>query len=192
MKSHGCQRPMFVSVEGLNGVGKTETVKNLENMLGYHWEQVSPCFRSAMEVMEWKEDLNARYLLFLSIVLHTSNRVSAALRCGKPVVVDGYIERTRAFHLGMGSSISININHVLERPTLSILLTCEEEERQRRIAKRGRRREIWDDLADRNASAILRRYQQCGFPVVDTTELSIPQVFEEVYSILQLRESGGH
>lgn len=179
-------RPMFVSIEGLNGVGKTEVVKNLRDKLGYHWTHVSPCFRSAIEMMKGKDDLNARYLLFLSIVLHTSNRVAAALRCGKSVVVDGYVERTRAYHLGMGASLSIDIGHALEKPTISILLTCEEKERQRRLAERGRPRELWDDLADRSAGSILRYYRECGFPVVDTTNRSTEEVFGKVRAILQL------
>jgi len=192
MKSYADTRPMFVSIEGLNGVGKTEVVKSLRDKLGYHWTRVSPCFRGAMEVMKWRDDLDARYLLFLSVVLHTSNRVAATLRCGKSVVVDGYIERTRAYHLGMGASLSVNVDHVLEKPTISILLTCNENERQRRIVARGRPRELWDDLADRSASAILRHYRQCGFPAVDTTDLSTEQVFREVRSILQLRRGVEH
>lgn len=137
--------------------------------------------------MRWKEDLDARYLLFLSVVLHTSNRVAAARKRGRPVVVDGYVERTKAYHLGMGATLSVDVDHILEKPTISILLTCGEKERQRRIAERGRPRDLWDALADRAASVIMNYYRNCGFPVVDTTDLSTEAVFREIRSILRRR-----
>jgi thymidylate kinase len=183
---------MFVSIEGLNGVGKTEVVKNVRDKLGYLLVPVSPSFRSAMEAMEREEDLNARYLLFLSAMIHSSNRIKVAQQCGKAVVVDGYVARTHAYHVGMGSSLRVNIDQWLLKPTVSILLTCEEKVRQQRIARRSRPRDLWDDLADRSVDSINAYYRRCGFPIVDTTHLSIDETFRKVRSILDLHGRVAH
>jgi thymidylate kinase len=175
----------FVSIEGLNGVGKSELVDLVSAELGFVRFDPPAWLYEADASMNSAEDLDARYLLFMSAMVYASNRIRKISTSGRRVVVSGYYRRTKAYHRGMGSRVEFRVCHAFFEPAVCVLLTCDEDERVRRLRCRGRLRSIWDDLAQEHIDEIGALYASSGFPTVDTTYLTTREVFERVRGVIE-------
>lgn len=175
---------MFVAIEGINGVGKSSIVSLLESDLGFFHYAPASWLSSAMRSMDRSEDVDARHLLIMSAMMHASCRIRDLVQSGRKVVVSGYYKRTDIYHRVMGSQLSLSIDAILFQPTITILLDCCESERRERIRRRGRKRELWDDLADERIEQLRQQYAQLRWPTVDTTYLSVAATFKEVQRLI--------
>lgn len=84
----------------------------------------------------------------------------------------------------MGSDIRISIPKDILLPDIVFYLTCEENERQRRKNKRGKRETYWDHLAEKNTDRIVQEYQRFEMNSIDTTHLKPEQVVDEIINRL--------
>lgn len=167
---------MFIALEGLSGTGKTTVHKLLSEAIGAisapsvpaEYAELRACFAR-------REDLDSRFLYFLSAITRASQQIHDQLDAGYHVVVESYLARAVAFHRGMGSRIQVELPDLLQ-PDVTFQLYCENGERRRRIRDRGIFAPPWDVLAEANAAAITAEY--CRFPRhdLDTTSLAPPEV----------------
>jgi len=177
---NGPKTSVFISLEGLSGVGKSETAELMASTNICEFIRLTTDFASTKELMTRAEDVNARLCLFISAMLHKSVRIQDRLNQGTSVVVDGFIARTLAYHKGMGADLSITFGSSTRFPDHSFMLSCDENMRQRRLSSRNRAKTIWDDIEIRNIDRIRELYEQNTFPRIDTTYRSQGEVAAEI------------
>jgi thymidylate kinase len=169
-------RPLLIAIEGLNAAGKTTTATLLSQLDGIvRMPSVPSEYTMLRRQFTGRDQIDARFLCFLSAVSMAGTRIRHRLDAGQHVVADSYYARAVAFHRGMGSSVSVSIPGLL-MPDVMFRLICSPAVRAQRQRTRGGSRDEWDDLAEAHAGDIEREYR--GFPahVIDTTELTPQQV----------------
>jgi thymidylate kinase len=73
---------VFISLEGLSGVGKTETAELLASTNACEFIHLTTDYASTKELMIRAEDVDARFCLFISAMLHKSVRIQDRLNQG--------------------------------------------------------------------------------------------------------------
>jgi thymidylate kinase len=173
-------RPLFMAIEGLSCTGKTSVVRQLAPMLGAVQPPTVPSEYTALrQRFNRQEELNARFLLFLSAISLASLEIQRHLQAGSHVAVESYVGRTTAFHKGMGASVQITLPDLL-RPDVTYFLICDMPERARRQRERGGVRHYWDIHAENCQSAILREYKCFDMHVIDTTRRQVDEVVASI------------
>ena len=139
----------FITIHGIDGTGKTSaTVKICELLKGQLIECVnydkSPMreknpFYAAKKRMLLEGTIEQQFCHYLGSTLYHSNIVSRLLQEGKVVVKSRYIDDVLAHHDHAGVENTEKIASLLpiKQPDLKILLTVQEEAREKRIQKRG-------------------------------------------------------
>jgi thymidylate kinase len=169
----------FICLEGLDGVGKTETAAALARRLGARLLKTPPVELAAVRdswTLPCAGGINGRYLHFLSGLTITSERVRL-LRESTPVVLDRYLASTCCYHLALGATVTLDLNSVgLEKPTHIIFLDCDEEVRRRRLLARGF--QTAEDLLTYGelGEKVRERYSSWQMTRVDSTYLSVDEV----------------
>jgi thymidylate kinase len=179
---------MFIALEGLSGTGKTTIARSLAEVLrAVQVPTVPDEYKILRNYFEAPEQLDARFLFFLSAICEAGLEVRRHALSGRHVVVESYLARTIAFHRGMGSAVTVELPGLL-RPDVTFHLICTGIERQRRRSRRGGDRHLWDQLARARAASIAREYRRFPMHLVETTELSPTGV---VHAILRHPLNGG-
>ena len=174
---------LFVSLEGLSGVGKSTVAPLLAQELGAEIVPTVPAdFSSLRKQLDETASIDARFCFFLCAVIHSGGTVARYLDSGQHVVVESYLYRTIAFHRGMGAKLLVDCSHLEVLPTHVFHLTCSNSERLRRRAERQApaRRTIWDARAEVSVAEILREYSRFPMQVIDTTQLTPSEVVEDI------------
>src|SRR5688572_29564103 len=128
---------IFVSLEGVDGVGKTTVAKLLatEGPFQYYKSPAGPFAQLRKEIDEHATPLE-RYCFYRLATQFDSKQISRLLEKG-PVVCDRYITSTAAYHIAMDGRIRIIHNEEgLLKPHASFLLSARSEIRDRRILQR--------------------------------------------------------
>lgn len=134
-------RPIFVTVDALDGVGKTTLVGGLAAHLGgVAMDTPGPTLRGLRQgVLDGLgPDQLARCVFYLSTVIAEGRKARALVGAGTTVVMDRYWPSTAAYARARG--VEEDLEHLaalLPRPDVSVLLTLDEEERIRRLIGRG-------------------------------------------------------
>lgn len=174
---------LFVSLEGLSGVGKSTVAPLLARALRAEIVPAVPTsFEAIRRQLNESTSIDARFCFFLCAVICSGSTVACYLNSGRPVVVESYLYRTVAFHRGMGAKLMVDCSRLDVLPTHVFHLTCSEAERLRRRAERGEpeHRSKWDTLAECSASAILKEYACFPMQVIDTSQLTPAEVVLEI------------
>ena len=173
-------KPLFIAIEGLSCTGKTTAAQRLSTALDAVLLPTVPDeYAPLRRRLHRPEELDARFLLFMSAVSLASLAIRRRLQAGRTVVVESYVARTVAFHRGMGASVQIAVPGVL-MPDVTFELACEATERHRRWKQRGGYRHSWDLQAERCEAAILDEYRQFAMHRVDTRRLSPTEVIAAI------------
>lgn len=168
--------PLFVALEGLSCTGKTTVVGEVAAAIGaVHLPTIPDEYAVLRQQFHHTEQLDARFLCFLSAVCLASLNIRRQLDAGRSVVVESYLARTVAYHRGMGSSLEVRLP-TLCQPDVSFHLTGPQTVRERWRQQRGGSRGLWDDLAARHETAILREYQRFPMHTIDTSASTPRQV----------------
>lgn len=134
-------RPVFVVFEGLDGVGKSSSARDLTNKLG-----AELICTSSPEVADQVRALKQHYLhyqeishfLYLGVVEKASIRAKEILASGRSVVMDRYLLSTTVYAKARGSQLQDKRDYsCLLAPDLTVFLSLESSERKRRLQARG-------------------------------------------------------
>ena len=150
------QRGKFISIEGIEGVGKSTNVAHLTGILERRGHKVlttrepggTPMAERIRELLiehgdEPMPEIAELLLMFASRALHVSNVIQPALAAGTWVVCDRFTDASRAYQ-GGGRGIPLDDINQLARwvmgdlkPDLTILLDAPVETGMSRAGQRG-------------------------------------------------------
>ena len=132
---------MFVVLEGLDGVGKSTLVRNLADHFNGEARNTPGC---ALRPFQKKildalgSNQLARCIFYASTVFAEGRRARELADRGNIVFIDRYWLSTIAYARARGVTEDLSsLEAIVPRPDVTVLLTLEEEERQRRMKSRG-------------------------------------------------------
>ncbi len=134
-------RGCFVTVDGLDGTGKSTLVRNLARALGAEvWATpgaaMEPHRRAVLEALG--DHQTARALFYAATVAAEGQRAVEAARQGRRVVMDRYWLSTLAYARARGCGADLEaLQGELARPDASLVVTLDEPVRQERMRTRG-------------------------------------------------------
>ena len=133
--------PVFIALEALDGVGKTTLAADLADRLrgialdtpGVELRAASPIVLSALGRHQ-----TARCLFYAASVLVTGERARSLVQGGSSVVMDRYWLSTISYARARGVALDLRaIEEMIPPPDATVLVTLDEDERQRRLRARG-------------------------------------------------------
>lgn len=134
-------KPKFIVLEALDGVGKTTLVHLVaERLGGLAMDTPGPVLRAtAPAVLDaLGEHQTARALFYAASVLAAGARANEVVREGQTVVMDRYWLSTLSYARARGVTVDLTcIEGTVPPPDMTVLVTLDEEERQRRLLARG-------------------------------------------------------
>ncbi len=134
-------RAIFVTVDALDGVGKTTLVSRLAAHLdGTSMDTPGPTLRKVRQVVldGLGPDQLSRCVFYLSTVIAEGRRAQTLVSRGTSVVMDRYWPSTLAYARARGVHENLDgLTALLPRPDVSVMLTLDEAERIRRLLGRG-------------------------------------------------------
>jgi hypothetical protein len=183
-----CNPPLFESLEGLRGTGKSTLAPLLAAARGAVLVPTVPAFYQPLRrEIDKRGNADARLCFYLSALFTATDEIQRHLSAGTPVVVESYFARCLANHEVLGARTGITLPPGLPRPT-AYELVCREHERRRRLAARDKPSSRWDVLGERAAERLIGAYGRFPSLRLDTTSLTPQQVIE---SILAIAPEGG-
>lgn len=165
------RRGVFAVLEGLTGVGKSTAAKRVAEQLGMRFiSPMSTEFLDARNLLDSDSRmLDARYAFYFASILHAASEINDLLDSGEHVIVDSWIYRTHATHKALGSRLTLKPPSWIPEPDVKVLLTCDEEERKRRIASRSQVSPYWKSLCDDVSEDVLAWYRKNIKKLVEVT-----------------------
>jgi thymidylate kinase len=184
---------LFVTVDGIDGVGKTTAAKLLAEECGMqYYKSPSGPFTALRKDVDEEGTALGRYCFYRLVVAHDSCEIQKLLKRG-PVVADRYVKSTLAYHLVLDPRIQdIHNEDGLLKPHLEILLSARADVRIKRMQERRKRDGlVATDIKLEDNVRVLndvgRVFQRLGMTEVDTSDLSP----SEVVAKLKILINGG-
>lgn len=175
--------PLFESLEGLRGTGKSTIAPLLAAVRGAVLvPAVPPCYQELRRAVDSRENVEARLCFYLSALFMATDEIQAHLSAGVPVVVESYFARCLATHEALDARTKVRLPPDLPQPR-AYQLVCAEDERARRLAGRCKPASRWDLLAEHAAQRLTTAYERFPARRVDTTGLTPDQVVEAILAI---------
>ena len=191
---------MYVTIDGVDGVGKTTTCSGLKDALQGKpklgtWEVIhSPTspFDDLRRDVDEQCDPATRYLFYRSAVQHDARNILELRNQGISVVSDRSPYSTWAYHLEMDDTGRVRRWHRslwqgLPTPDFTILLIADQIVREERIKRRGHQQSGGALSYD----ATLQNKVQCRFRtmaldlVIDTSHKTKDEVVEQITDEIQ-------
>jgi thymidylate kinase len=182
-----CDQPLFESLEGLRGTGKTTLAPLLAAARGAVLvPTVPPCYQPLRSEIDRGSNVEARLCFYLSALFTATDVIQRHLSAGMPVVVESYFARCLASHQALGARTGIVLPPGLPRPT-AYLLVCDEQERRRRVASREKPVSRWDALVERTAERMISAYSRFPGLQVDTTTRTPQEIIGSILALTSER-----
>ncbi|MFJ4772879.1 hypothetical protein ACIP88_27905 [Streptomyces uncialis] len=182
-------QPLFESLEGLRGTGKSTIAPMLAAARGAVLvPTVPPFYQPLRREVDRRGSAEARLCFYLSALFTATDEIRRCLASGLPVVVESYFARCLTSHRVLGAGLGITLPPGLPQPT-TFQLVCTESERQRRLNQRGKPVSRWDDLIENAADRVAGAYAEFPMRRVDTTGLGPDEVLQ---AILAADTRGAH
>lgn len=182
---------IFVSIDGVDGVGKTTTARLLATKLGFHYYK-SP----AKEFAELRGEVDryaspvGRYAFYRLALQRDSEEIRKLLATGS-VVSDRYAASTLAYHLVLDPRIrSIHNEHGVLQPTFSILLSARSEVRHARLEKRRQTElQVSTDVKLEDNLVLMDRvaevFRTLGLHEIDVSDMCCDDVVARIEKIIE-------
>lgn len=177
---------MFVTIDGVDGVGKTTVAQLLVSGCGFKYYK-SPGGPFAKLRHEVDNHVNpiARYCFYHLATQHDSNEIRRLLETTS-VVCDRYIASTMAYHVALDDRIlSIHDDMRLLKPDFSFLLGVDTETRDRRIRERT---DVLSDTKLEADSAFLDKvsevFNSLDLISIDTRDISPAEVAAKIKEVI--------
>jgi thymidylate kinase len=177
----------IITVEGLDGVGKSTTVEALvaiTNGVDVTRALAAELDRSRDAVMR-AESAQARCHYWLAVNYMAGERAAACIASGRAAVIDSYFFRTIVSHTVLGVRLDWTaVVAAAVRPDRAVLLTVAEEVRRSRLAARGEAdaKPRWHHELGAQPEPVMHCYRRFGLLEVDTSAASPTSVAAKVLS----------
>ncbi|MEO3978389.1 hypothetical protein [Streptomyces sp. CAU 1734] len=182
-------QPLFESLEGLRGTGKSTIAPMLAAARGAVLvPTVPPFYQPLRREVDRRGSAEARMCFYLSALFTATDEIRRCLASGLPVVVESYFARCLTSHRALGAGLGITLPPGLPQPT-TYQLICTESERQHRLSRRGKPVSRWDVLIETAADRVADAYADFPTHRVDTTGLRPNEVLQ---AILAANAQGAH
>lgn len=165
---------LFICLEGVDAVGKTEVSKCVAAKLGYqYYKSPGEPFAAIRNIVDENVDPLTRYFFYRAATQNDSRAIGELLKTSG-VVCDRYIYSTFAFHGAMDTIVqSLFELTKLIMPDQTFILTAVEEVRKARLAHRPDVKTLELNLAlQRQAERVFMTF---GHPVVDTSRTTVEE-----------------
>jgi thymidylate kinase len=169
---------VFISLDGVDGVGKTTVAKLLiaDGSYQYHKSPAGPFAQLRKEVDDHATPLE-RYCFYRLATQFDSVQISQLLEINS-VVCDRYIASTAAYHIAMDARIRvIHNNESLLKPHFAFLLGARSEVRDKRILERAK---VSSDIKLERDSMLLDRvaeiFMSFNLIYIDTSDITANEV----------------
>ncbi len=173
---------VFVSLDGVDGVGKTTVAKILasDSSFQYHKSPAGPFAQLRKEVDAHATPLE-RYCFYRLATQFDSAQITQLLESGH-IVCDRYIASTAAYHIAMDARIRVIHDEAgLLKPHFAFLLGARSEVRDKRLLERAK---ISSDIEIERNSTFLDRvaeiFMSLGLIYIDTSDITAEKVAETI------------
>ena len=175
-------RRIFVSIDGVDGVGKTTVAKLLaaDGSFRFHKSPAGPFAQLREEVDAHATPLE-RYCFYRLATQFDSVQVTQLLEVSH-VICDRYITSTAAYHIAMDARIRVIHDEVgLIKPHFAFLLCARSEVRDKRLLERAK---ISSDIEIERNSTFLDRvaeiFMSFGLIYIDTSDITAEEVAKTI------------
>jgi dTMP kinase len=200
-------KPLFITVEGIEGAGKSSNIAFTESLLRSHGHDVlltrepggTPLGEELRELLlghrhDGMHDLTELLLMFAARAEHLHGKILPALESGKWVICDRFTDATYAYQGGgrqLDTSAIVTLENLVQgstRPDLTLLLDLPVETGLARAAKRSEpdrfeRQKLEFFQRVRQGYLEIARQQPARVKVVDAS-LELDQVQQQISDIL--------
>lgn len=177
---------VFISLEGVDGVGKTTVAKILaaDNSFIYYKSPSGPFAQLRKEIDEHAKPIE-RYCFYRLATQFDSVQISRLLEKGS-VVCDRYIASTAAYHIAMDDRIRyIHDESGLLKPHFAFLLSARSDIRNKRLFERAK---ISSDIEIERNSNFLDRvseiFKSFDLIYIDTSYITAEEVAKKIKDIV--------
>lgn len=177
---------VFVTIDGVDGVGKTTVAQLLasDGMFHYYKSPAGPFAQLRKEVDNHATPIE-RYCFYRTATQYDSSQIGQLLE-KTSVVCDRYIASTAAYHIAMDARIRvIHGDGGLLKPDFAFLLGARSEVRDKRILERAK---MLSDAKLEGDSALLDRVAQIfmsfGLIYIDTSDITAEEVATKIRSVI--------
>lgn len=176
-------RPLFESLEGLRGTGKSTIAPMLAAARGgVVVPSVPTHYQQLRREVDAQDNAEARMAFYLSALFTATGDIQRYLSAGTPVVVDSYFARCLANHRAFGARLGVTLPPDLPRP-VTYHLVCDEDERLRRLTFRDKNASRWDVLAEAAPEQITNAYTAFPMHPIQTTGRTPQQVVHAILAV---------
>ncbi|HEY4476476.1 MAG TPA: hypothetical protein VJB69_00580 [Candidatus Paceibacterota bacterium] len=177
---------LFISLDGVDGVGKTTVAKLLaaDGVFRYYKSPAGPFAQLRKEIDAHATPLE-RYCFYRLATQFDSVQISRSLETNS-VVCDRYIASTAAYHIAMDARIRVIHNDVeLLEPHFAFLLGARSEVRDKRILERAK---VLSDVKLEGDSTLLDHvaeiFMSFGLIYIDTSDITADEVATTIKHIV--------
>ncbi|CAM5730018.1 hypothetical protein SANTM175S_10592 [Streptomyces antimycoticus] len=109
--------PLFESLEGLRGTGKSTVAPLLAAARSaVHVPTVPLCYQPLRRQVDTQGSVEARMCFYLSALFTAADEIQNYLADGVPVVVESYFARCLATHRAFGTRLGVTLPRCLPQP----------------------------------------------------------------------------
>jgi thymidylate kinase len=177
---------LFISLDGVDGVGKTTVAKLLatDKSFQYHKSPAGP-FAQLRKEIDTRATPLERYCFYRLATQFDSDQISKSLETNS-VVCDRYIASTATYHIAMDARIRIIHSETgLLKPHFAFLLGARSEVRDQRILERTK---VLNDAKLEGDSTLLDHvaeiFKSFGLIYIDTSDITIEEVATTIKCIV--------
>jgi dTMP kinase len=181
------KKPLFIVIEGMDGVGKTTITKLLAKSLNAITYKIPPLELNSIRDTIDNSNKYAKFFYYLSATYYTSWNIQLSIKAGKSVVCDRYYQTTLSAYDDEVVNLvkREQIIDKLYKPDFCFLLTVSEEERIKRLNSRGY---LSNDDIESIDNKVLReaqmsKYYQMDMIQIDTTGKTEQNIVDEIFKI---------
>lgn len=149
---------------------------------------VNPPFKAWSDLADTELPVPARYHFYLAAVTHASGLIDQLAAGGKRVLCDRYVATTQVRYGALGVKLIPDHLLAVRQPEATILITCDEIERVRRVSTRGPTTNDELELDDTYVAEALRRYREYIDASFDTTTAQPAEVVDAIAKWLSVRD----
>jgi len=187
------KKPLFIVIEGMDGVGKTTITKLLSKKLNGISYKIPPTELTNIRDNIDNSNKYSKFFYYLSATYYASENIKSNIKEGNSVVCDRYYQTTFSAY---GDEVMDLVNskqiiNTLYKPNFCFLLTVSEEERLKRLNLRDFLSK--DDIESIDNDVLrnkqMSKYYQMDMIEIDTTDKTEQDVLDEIFRIIKSQKS---